>query len=130
MIVGIDVAHIDRMRNLITRYPAAEERFFTARERAHCRSYADPALHFAGTFAAKEAVIKTLQLGRAVAWANRVEILRDRSGAPRATIDHGSKRREVAISISHDANVAIAVAVATPSFLSSLADAPWGSDFP
>lgn len=129
MIVGIDVTHIERMRSLITRYPAAEERFFTPRERAHCRSHADPALHFAGTFAAKEAVIKTLQLGRAVAWANRVEILREPSGAPNAVIGHGSERREVAISISHDGDVAIAVAIATPS-LSPLADALCGSDFP
>lgn len=130
MMVGIDVTHVDRMRRLIARYPAAEDRFFTEGEREHCRSHSDPAVHFAGTFAAKEAVIKTLELGRAAAWARRVEIVRQASGAPIALVMKDGRPQKLAISISHDGNLAIAVAVAPPSHLSPFAEADCGSDFP
>lgn len=138
MMVGIDVTHIERIRSLMTRYPDAETRFFTARERLHCRSHTDPMVHFAGTFAAKEAVIKTLRLGRAVAWARRIEIVRDETGAPTARVLDAGFSDGIMLSISHDENVAIAVAVSprsdtTAPWRSSLTvfgEACCGSDFP
>ena len=110
--VGVDIARVDRMRDLLARYPRAEERFFTPVERAHCRGFTDPSRHFAGTFAAKEAVVKALRLGHIGAWLRQIEIARDASGAPTATVR--GRRREVALSISHEVDTAVAVAVALP----------------
>lgn len=112
MIVGVDVTQVERIRSLLDRYPRAEMRFFTESERSHCRSHSDPVIHFAGTFAAKEAVIKTLRLGRAAAWARRVEVIRDEAGAPTARVRDERFPGDIMLSISHDGSVAIAVAVA------------------
>jgi holo-[acyl-carrier protein] synthase len=112
VIVGVDVTHVERIRSLFDRYPHAEMRFFTESERSHCHGHSDPMIHFAGTFAAKEAVIKTLRLGRAAAWARRVEVLRDEVGAPTARVRDGRFPGEIMVSISHDGSVAIAVAIA------------------
>ena len=110
--IGIDVANIGRMRALLTRFPNAEQRFFTRPEIDHCRSHTDPATHFAGTFAAKEAVVKAARLGHIAAWARRIEITRDGMGAPAARIE--GRTTTVALSISHEADTAIAVAVVLP----------------
>jgi phosphopantetheinyl transferase (holo-ACP synthase) len=66
-------------------------------------------LHFAATFAAKEAVMKVLGLTPATAWARRIEIIRSGTGAPTAR----AGAHEIQISISHDGGFVIAVA-ATP----------------
>ena len=106
--LGIDVVDLARFRAALARTPALETRLFTAGEREHCRARADPVLHLAGTLAAKEAVIKSLRLGSLAAWAGRVEILRGPDGSPFGRV----AGREVAVSISHDGPVAVAVAFA------------------
>lgn len=115
MTVGIDITSIPRFRNVMARYPAAEQRFFTDAERLHCRSHPDPVIHFAGTFAAKEAVVKALGLGPVRAWARRIEITRDDSGAPRAHILGHEFEHAITLSISHDGDAAVAVAIRTPA---------------
>lgn len=107
--IGIDVANVTRMRALLTRYPNAEQRFFTDAEREHCHRHSDPARHFAGTFAAKEAVVKAARLGHIAAWAKRIEITREATGVPGVRIE--GEEPTVALSISHEADTAIAVAV-------------------
>ncbi|CAN5642354.1 holo-ACP synthase [soil metagenome] len=108
--IGIDVVEIERLRSALLRTPSLERRLFTEGERRHCRAASDPVIHLAGTLAAKEAVIKALRLGSLVAWGARIEILRDADGAPRALVQD----RVVAVSISHDGPVAVAVALVTP----------------
>jgi holo-[acyl-carrier protein] synthase len=107
--IGIDIAGVGRMRALLDRFPRATERFFTEEERRHCLGHSDPATRFAGTFAAKEAVVKALRLGPIAAWTKRIEITRDRLGAPSVTVDGAPT--DVVLSISHDAGLAIAVAI-------------------
>jgi holo-[acyl-carrier protein] synthase len=109
--IGIDTVDIDRLRNAFLRAPGLEHRLFTDRERDYCRGKADPLLHFAGTLAAKEAVIKAGHLGTLVAWGRRVEIDRHSNGAPGARI-RGISHGPIHLSISHDGAVAVAVAVA------------------
>ena len=94
------------------RFPVLEERLFSEGERSYCRSFPEPAEHFAGTLAAKEAVIKALDLGPLVAWARRIEVSRDERGAPSVEVHGGEPERQVEISISHDGAVAVAVALA------------------
>ena len=36
--VGLDIASVDRVARVVTKYPAAQERLFTTRERDYCRS--------------------------------------------------------------------------------------------
>ncbi len=111
--IGIDAVDLDRFRRTIARSPGLEERLFSPRERAHCHAHPDPVLHLAGTLAAKEAVIKAGRLGSLAEWGRRVEIERDGSGAPRARV-RGIDHEPIAVSISHDGPVAVAVAVSTP----------------
>jgi holo-[acyl-carrier protein] synthase len=105
--LGVDVVEIARFRALLARWPRFADRFFTPEERAHCEG---SPVALAGTFAAKEAVMKAAGLTPAPAWARRIAIERGPSGRPAARV--GDKT--VAVSISHDGPVAVAVALAGP----------------
>jgi holo-[acyl-carrier protein] synthase len=110
-VIGVDVVDVERLRAALHRSPGLEQRLFTPAERAYCVSHPDPVVHFAGTLAAKEAVIKALSLGSLAAWARRIEITRAADGAPSATV--AAVPQSTAVSISHDGPVAVAVALAT-----------------
>jgi fatty acid synthase subunit alpha len=87
-------------------------RLFTDKERFYCHSKSDSATRYAGTLAAKEAVMKALGVKSLPAWARRIEIVRDESGAPSARVA-GVETGTMFISISHDGGVAVAVALRT-----------------
>jgi holo-[acyl-carrier protein] synthase len=106
MNVGVDIVAVERFRRLLKRSPRFTHRFFTAAERSYSESTGDPPLRLAGTFAAKEAVMKALGLTPAPAWARRIEIVRTSDGSPRAR----TNGHEFSVSISHDGGFAIAVA--------------------
>ncbi|MDP9223507.1 MAG: holo-ACP synthase [Actinomycetota bacterium] len=107
--LGIDLVDVGRFRSALERSPGLESRLFTEPERSYCRSTPDPARHFAGTLAAKEAVIKAARLGPLVAWARRIEITRDATGAPTASIE--GRNVPIAVSISHEKVMAVAAAI-------------------
>ena len=109
MTLGVDVVDLDRFRQLLQRQPGFAGRFFTDAEREHSANRRDAAVSLAGTFAAKEAVMKALQIVPAVAWARRVHIERDETGRPRARVEGHAP---VEVSISHDGPVAVAIATA------------------
>jgi holo-[acyl-carrier protein] synthase len=119
--LGLDLAQIERMRSLIERRgQRALERLFTARERAYCDGRASRIASYAGRFAVKEAVMKLLGTGwtGGVRWVD-IEVVRERGQAPRVEL-HGATaqiaaRKGIArihITITHDAGIAAAVAVA------------------
>ena len=110
--IGIDVVDMARLARALERAPGLEARLFTKTERAYCRAKQDPVTRLAGTLAAKEAVIKALQLGPLVAWAWRIEVTRTEAGAPLARIE--GRDEVVQLSISHDGGVAVAVALYLP----------------
>lgn len=66
MILGIgnDIIEIARIKAIMARHP---DRFlklaFTSQEQEYCLKRKEPALHFAGRFAAKEAIVKALGTG-------------------------------------------------------------------
>ena len=69
MRVGVDLIEIDRVRRALERHgDGFRERCFTAAEREYCESKANPAQHYAGRFAAKEAVGKALGSGVYFTW--------------------------------------------------------------
>lgn len=107
MMLGIDVVDVQRFQRTLARTPRLAERFFTPGERAYCDGSADPFLHLAATFAAKEAVMKALRIVPAAAAASRIEILRRAGGAPVAIVDG----HEIPLSISHDGPIVVAVAL-------------------
>jgi holo-[acyl-carrier protein] synthase len=111
--LGIDVVTISRLRGALERSPQLEARLFSGAERTYCRSMPEPVRHFAGTLAAKEAVIKAIRAGRLVAWARRIEISRDAAGVPSVAIDGGVA--PITVSISHDGDTAVAAALILPS---------------
>ncbi|HXH82435.1 MAG TPA: holo-ACP synthase, partial [Candidatus Tectomicrobia bacterium] len=109
--VGIDLVRIPRMREVISRW---DDRFlarvFTEAEIAYCRARRDPAPHFAGRFAAKEAGLKALGTGLrlGVRW-RELEVRRDRGEAP-VLLLHGRSREvglarggtRMLLTITHD----------------------------
>jgi holo-[acyl-carrier protein] synthase len=61
--VGIDVVSVARMRMSLARTPGLAARVFSSREREAAEAHHDPATRYASSFAAKEAVVKSLGLG-------------------------------------------------------------------
>ena len=111
--VGTDIVEVGRIRQVLKRRANFAARVFTAAEREYCLSGGNPAHRFAGRFAAKEAVAKSL--GISLAWQD-VEILADRSGKPVVGFLNGATAlatgRKVLVSISHCRSYAVAHAVA------------------
>mgnify|MGYP006305855667 CR=1 FL=1 len=114
--VGTDVVEIARIENAISQWgDRFLERSFSEDEIAYCESKRKPAQHFAGKFAAKEAVFKALGLTWAGPFSWRmIEIVSAPSGAPEVRLhagDAGAGDEDVSVSISHTGGFAVAVAV-------------------
>ncbi|MEV0322599.1 holo-ACP synthase [Streptomyces sp. NPDC050658] len=120
--VGIDVVDVERLRGMVERRgQRLVDRLLTVHEQALCDggSPRHRANRMAGRIAAKEAVRKALGgHGEGCGWLD-VEIGRDASGqpVPRLTGRADEALRRAAfgglhVSISHEAGVAIAIAVA------------------
>lgn len=119
--LGMDLAQIERLRAAVERRgERLLERVFTASERAYCDRRKQRITHYAGRFAVKEAVMKVLGTGwaRGVRWQD-IEVAREPGSAPELVL-HGvaaqlARDRGIAkihITITHDAGIAAAVAVA------------------
>lgn len=120
--IGLDLVKIDRVRAMAERW---RERFlrrlYTEAERRACMKKAVPYASLAGRFAAKEAVLKALGTGWSdgISWRD-IQVLNDRAGRPYATVSGRVKtlmRRArvtgIHVSLSHDAEYAVAQAVLT-----------------
>lgn len=83
---GVDLVAVARFREALERTEGFEERVFTETERTYCRRQADPAIHFAARFAAKEALLKALGTGLAGiglhTGLHEVEVVHDPRGMP------------------------------------------------
>ncbi|NUR78540.1 MAG: holo-ACP synthase [Thermoleophilia bacterium] len=67
--IGVDLIEIERVRRALARHGESfKERCFTEAERAYCDSKPNPPQHYAGRFAAKEAVGKALGCGVHFTW--------------------------------------------------------------
>ena len=96
--IGLDAIEIDRVAATIERFgDRFLQRIFTAGEIAYCQRRREPAVHFAGRFAAKEAAMKALGTGHSqgVLWRD-VEVVR-RGGPPQLELHGGAGRRFAAI---------------------------------
>lgn len=115
--IGTDIIEISRIRSAIQRHSHHFlNKLFTGREQYYCNQYKDPVPHFAGRFAAKEAVIKALRLHSkmGLSWME-IEICPDPVGAP--IVNLSSRLQEhfqhphLLISISHCREYATATAL-------------------
>ncbi|MBN2233235.1 MAG: holo-ACP synthase [Deltaproteobacteria bacterium] len=123
--IGTDIVDIRRFAGIMARRGEGFlERLFTAGERAYCDGKADPALHYAARFAAREALLKALGTGLAagVGWHD-VEVARDTAGRPRLVLHRRAEeiRRELMItalhlSITHEKEYALAFVIAECRF--------------
>ncbi len=92
--LGIDLVEVSRIRSLLDRHGARfKERTFTQAEIVYCDSCAEPAIHYAARFAAKEAAAKAIGTGlwsQGVDW-QQIEVVREASGKPSLQL-HGAAR--------------------------------------
>ena len=122
MIVGLgtDIVEVERIaRMMVDHGDHFIGRVFTPGEIAHCRDRKHSAPHYAGRWAAKEAVMKVLGTGftKDVGWTD-IEVLTQPSGKPFIVL-HGTTREvadrlgivDVLVSISHTKNYATATAI-------------------
>jgi len=118
--VGVDLIEIERIRVALARHgDGFKHRCFTPGEIAYCDAKPNPPQHYAGRFAAKEAVGKALGSGVYFTW-KEIEV----RGRPKPGI-HLSGRTaawaekigagRIELSMTHSRELAAAVAVALPA---------------
>src|SRR3954464_14389555 len=93
--LGVDLTEIPRIVATIDRYGTRFlQRIFTEGEIAYCMARRQPAIHFAGRFASKEAAMKALGTGHSqgVMWRD-VEVVRGFEGPPQLQFHGGAARR-------------------------------------
>jgi holo-[acyl-carrier protein] synthase len=116
--IGVDVVDVERMKFALERTPRIRQRLFTEAEIAYCEKFRFAERHYAGRWAAKEAVTKALGCGL-IQW-NGVEVIRRPRQAPSVRISGkiqrfadmvGVREEDLFISITHSELSAVAIAV-------------------
>ena len=114
--IGTDLEDISRIRSAIEKNGKRFlNQIYTREEQTYCQSKADPAMHFAGRFCAKEAMIKALKSSGVkdpISWT-AIEIEAAAGGEPRVNL-HGKIHGACRISISHTRTQALAFALYLP----------------
>ena len=118
---GIDIVEVLRIAQMIERHGELFiRRVYTDHEIAYCSTKKAATQHYAGRWAAKEAVLKALGTGwvRGISWRD-VEVRHKPGGAPTVALRGGAKEvlersgiTHMHISISHCRSHAIAYAIA------------------
>jgi holo-[acyl-carrier protein] synthase len=113
-VIGIDVLEVDRLARALERTPTLMARLFTADEQAYANAHAQPVIHLAARFCAKEAVAKALALE---GWAfSDVEVVATET-APEVRLSGRAAERAAElgtyprISLTHTRETAAAVAI-------------------
>lgn len=119
--IGTDIVECLRIGRLIEQHGEIFlSKVFTTREIRYCQDRKRAIEHFAGRWAAKEAILKCLGTGwqKGISWTD-VEVRNDFSGQPRVLLCGGAKDitqrlkiKDILISISHCRAYATAYALA------------------
>lgn len=113
--IGVDIIVIDRIRKAILNERFVK-RIFTPQEIEYCRSRKKGEAHsFSARFAAKEAVIKALNLRNSKNCWQEIEIVRNHEGIPHVQLTGECKRiaenigvQRILLSLSHSDDMAVA----------------------
>jgi holo-[acyl-carrier protein] synthase len=108
--VGNDLVHLPTF--LLSLTDLFKKKAYTSAEITYCDQFAESALRYASTWAAKEAVYKAVkQLDpKAMGW-KKIEIIRDKPGGqPKVTLHQNPGRFKISLSISHDGDYIWAIA--------------------
>jgi holo-[acyl-carrier protein] synthase len=118
--IGTDIIECVRIAQMIEKHGEVFlQRVFTQKEILYCSSRKAATQHYAGRWAAKEAVLKVLGTGwaKGIQWTD-VEIINEVSGAPKIVVAGKAAEiakqlgiREIMITISHCRAYATAFAV-------------------
>ncbi len=119
--IGIDLVENARIRESLEKFgDRFKRRIFLPSEQAYCDAKADPAIHYAGRFAAKEAVSKAFGtgIGAALGWCDIEIVKRDGSGEPLVHLHGGGEEllksrggSRVLVSLTHTKDYSAAQAV-------------------
>jgi holo-[acyl-carrier protein] synthase len=119
--IGTDIVECPRIGKMIEQYGELFlRRVYTAREIRYCQARKHAIEHFAGRWAAKEAILKAMGTGwsRGIAWTD-VEVRSGENGQPQVMVCGVAKEvarergiADILISISHCRTYATAYAVA------------------
>lgn len=118
--IGIDIIQNERIAQSLERFgDRFVNRIFTDVEARYCKESAQPEIHYAARFAAKEATFKALGTGwsRGIRWKD-VEVCRHSSGQPKLQLYGEALKYSTAIgatsffvSLTHDQAVSAAVVI-------------------
>ena len=89
-----------------------KNKVYTEKETAYCDQFSDPLLHYASTWAAKEAVYKAVkQIDQSVIGWKKIEIIRENiGGKPSVIIHKDGFNFKISLTISHDGDYVWAIA--------------------
>ncbi len=117
--IGTDIIAVKRIKRLLTIYPQRfSSKILTSAEQVYCQTYKEPAIHIAGRFAAKEAIVKALGTGfrNGLDWQD-IEIINDLQGKPCVKVSEKlsylCQATTFHLSISHCEEYATAMAIWT-----------------
>lgn len=111
--IGSDIVEVSRIERMQKEYGNRFlQRVFTKGEIAYCTSKEHPEVHFAGRFAAKEAIAKAVyQSGyNEVIPFSHIEILNDDEGRPMTSL-LTNIRGNCLVTITHEKSFAVAFAI-------------------
>lgn len=119
--IGTDIIECPRIGKMIEKHGEVFlRRVYTEREIRYCQAKKQATEHFAGRWAAKEAILKAIGTGwsRGICWTD-LEVRNIASGAPQVLVRGGAKEAaiergigDILISISHCRTYATAYAIA------------------
>ena len=111
--VGTDIVEIDRIKKACERWGIDFlKHILTDQEIAYAKRYRHPWAHYAGRFAAKEAIFKAVGDPK-LSWHD-VRIMNDKHGKPICEHRGKSFKNQILISISHSKDYATAFCIVTP----------------
>jgi holo-[acyl-carrier protein] synthase len=111
--IGTDIIEIDRIKKSVERFgDGFLKHILTDEEMTHAKKFKSPWAHYAGRFAAKEAIFKAMGDPK-LSWHD-VSIVNDKQGKPVCKYKKAKFKNRILISISHSKNYATAICIVTP----------------
>lgn len=117
--IGVDIEQVTNIKDSIEKSERFGKRVFTVLETQYCEIKPKKYQHYAGRFAAKEAVMKALGKGwlDGIQWVH-IEILNNKDGKPQVILHKKANEiaisnniQNISISISHTEHCAVAMAL-------------------